>query len=52
LTYGAGGSSDVPPVDPERERQIQAAKEAFEDQNLEGMTMELVRNIIRGNQPS
>jgi len=51
LTYGQGGSSDVPPVDPERDRQIQAAKEAFEDQNLESMTMELVRNIIRGNQP-
>lgn len=52
ITYGAGGSSDVPAVDPERERQIMAAKEAFEDQNLEQMTMELVRNIIRGNQPN
>lgn len=52
ITYGAGGSSDVPVVDPERERQIMAAKEAFEDQNLEQMTMELVRNIIRGNQPN
>lgn len=49
LTYGAGGSSDVPVIDPERERQIMAAKEAFEDQNLERMTMDLVRFITRGN---
>ena len=47
FTYGQGGEGDVPVVDPERARQIAAAKAAFEDKNLEPMTMELVRNITR-----
>jgi hypothetical protein len=47
LTYGQGGEGDVPVVDPDRARQIAAAKAAFEDENLESMTMQLVRNVTR-----
>ena len=47
FTYGQGGEADVPAVDPENARQIAAAKAAFEDDNLESLTMQLVRNITR-----
>ena len=47
FTYGQGGEADVPAVSLENARQIAAAKAAFEDANLEMLTMQLVRNIIR-----
>ena len=39
---------EVPYPDPEEGRNLAAAKAAFEDEDLESMTMQLVRNITRG----
>ena len=48
LTYGAG-PQEVPKVDPDRLRQEEAARKAFEDRALKEDTMAMVREILRSN---
>jgi len=48
LTYGAG-PQEVPVVDPNRLKEEEAARKAFEDRVLEEDTMGMVREVLRSN---